>query len=438
VGVHWPALRHGNAGPHATNPPPAAATSSPTAGSFYDSDDDDDVAAPDIHCLHDEDDTDHSPDDDVAVPIRIPVLLETDRVLVVHKPAGIPHHNEDDDVNSLGIVNCIRRQRRWQQQQQQETQHPNTHHPHQERLFGVHRLDRVTSGILVLGKDQEMAASLSRAFRNGHVVKYYVGLSSIGRHRQQKKQGWVRGGMVRGRRKSWYLTRDHLITPNATTTTTTTADQRDGNPRNSSSSSSRSTNFASTRFFTAGLGHLLSAPRSTSDDDVNYISNNDNTGRSTGCNLPRTLLLFRPYTGKTHQLRVAARSVGLPLLGDPIYSSSSSWSTTTTANKNNKNQGSTGNADDENDVGRTYLHAMGLHIPAEYFATSSKEYDDHDVNNSHSKNGLTVWCPPPFESAWSENVDSVAGFRTALRTLMERHCDCPELMALLARETIHP
>jgi len=31
------------------------------------------------------------------------------------------------------------------------------------------------------------------------------------------------------------------------------------------------------------------------------------------------LFLFRIYTGKTHQIRVAMKSLGAPVLGDPLY-----------------------------------------------------------------------------------------------------------------------
>jgi hypothetical protein len=62
-------------------------------------------------------------------------------------------------------------------------------------------------------------------------------------------------------------------------------------------------------------------------------------------------MLFRPHTGRTHQLRVAAKSLGLPLAGDPLYATS----------------GFNGNdiTTPVLSVPRTCLHATALYIPAE-------------------------------------------------------------------------
>lgn len=280
--------------------------------------------------------------------INIPVLLETDHVLVINKPAGISHHDSDQE---LGILNVLRRH-----QEQGRLDLLNT--SYSGRLYGVHRLDRVTSGILVFAKDAETARQLSLAFKHGLVTKYYTGISQ---HKPaSKKQGWVAGGMVRGRRKSWQLTRETNSSSN--------------------NSSNGNINYAKTRFFTAGLGGLNDAL--ANDNEVLQVQVQ-----------PKTLLLFRPYTGRTHQLRVAAKSVGLPLAGDPVYS----------------------DGFELENAKRTYLHATGFHLPA---------------NDETGTKAITIWSPPPFDHhLWNE-----AGrddFQTIFTKLVHKHCDCPAILEIL-------
>lgn len=266
---------------------------------------------------------DHSPD----VEREIPILYESNRILIINKPTGIAHHNDHgadantNTVDSPGILNLVRDQRG-------------------ERLWGVHRLDRVTSGILIFAKDVEMAQALTTSFAQGEISKVYVGISK--KRPSKKKQGWVQGGMVRSRDKSWRL--DRTMT---------------------------STNVAKTRFF--------SAPILCHEEKF-------------------TLLLFRPYTGKTHQLRVAAKAMGMPLWGDPIYKDGSTG--ITTANTKNGLQPT-----------RTYLHASGVWIPPLL---------------DHSQGGIAIWCPPPFEDILGENM-------SALPNLMRKYCDIPQVLDAMER-----
>ena len=124
-----------------------------------------------------------------------------------------------------------------------------------QELYPVHRLDKITSGLLLLAKSREVAAAMGRAFEARQVDKYYLALSD---RRPKKKQGLIRGDMVKARNGSWRLT------------------QTLSNP-------------ATTQFFSYGLGQGL------------------------------RLFLLKPLTGKTHQLRVALKSIGAPVLGDQRY-----------------------------------------------------------------------------------------------------------------------
>lgn len=122
-------------------------------------------------------------------------------------------------------------------------------------LYPVHRLDKVTSGVLLLARTPEANRELSMAFAGRQMHKEYLALSE---QKPKKKQGWIKGDMERGRRGTWLLSRSMH------------------NP-------------AITWFESFGLGDGL------------------------------RLFHIKPKTGKTHQIRVALKSLGSPILGDALY-----------------------------------------------------------------------------------------------------------------------
>ncbi|MEF1253357.1 TIGR01621 family pseudouridine synthase [Vibrio sp. M260112] len=127
------------------------------------------------------------------------------------------------------------------------------------KLYLIHRLDKMTSGILLLGRSSSAASELSQMFVQRSVEKYYL---AIGSKKPKKKQGLVSGDMERSRRASWKLLNSQ-------------------------------TNPAITQFF------------------------------SSAAEPGERLFLCKPHTGKTHQIRVALKSVGSGIVGDPIYNAGS-------------------------------------------------------------------------------------------------------------------
>lgn len=122
-------------------------------------------------------------------------------------------------------------------------------------VFAVHRLDKATSGLLLLATNRDCAAALAALFRERAIEKYYLALSDLA---PRKKQGFVQGDMTRSRRGSWKLLRS-MERP------------------------------ARTRFLSWPVRPGL------------------------------RLFALKPLTGRTHQLRVAMKSLGAPILGDTIY-----------------------------------------------------------------------------------------------------------------------
>lgn len=130
-------------------------------------------------------------------------------------------------------------------------------------LYLVHRLDTHTSGCLLLAKHKRAAAELSALFANRAVNKFYLALSD---KKSTKKQGRISADMTKARNGSYKLL--------------------------------PSKNVPAVTFFHR---QTLIAKSKLSTQSNNY------------------LYYLKPITGKTHQLRVALKSLGSPILGDARY-----------------------------------------------------------------------------------------------------------------------
>lgn len=152
---------------------------------------------------------------------------------MVDKPAGLNFHSE----TSPGLVVVLQQQLKI------------------EQLYPVHRLDKMTSGLVILALNKKTAQAFQTLFAERKVEKFYLAISD---QKPKKKQGWVKGDMQPARRGSWMLTKSKH------------------NP-------------AVTQFIS-----VLIQPG-------------------------ERLFLLKPFTGKTHQLRVAMKSLSAPICGDQRY-----------------------------------------------------------------------------------------------------------------------
>ncbi len=167
------------------------------------------------------------------------VLYEDKRLLVVDKPAGIAVHGGSGI--SHGIIEALRHAR-----------------PELRDLSLVHRLDRETSGCLVLAKRRSALRELHARFREGQVEKNYLGLA-IGDW--QLGEQLIDAPLLVQHRKNGER---HVVVSDA------------GKPAQTRVSLSRT------------FGQY-------------------------------SLLQCSPLTGRTHQIRVHLQHVGYPLLGDDRY-----------------------------------------------------------------------------------------------------------------------
>ena len=91
------------------------------------------------------------------VPRHFDILFEDDSVLVIDKPAGLPMHTTAKFWRNT-LVALLRER------------YPN------EQMEIAHRIDRETSGVLLIARDREVASFLTRAFARRAVEKTYLAL----------------------------------------------------------------------------------------------------------------------------------------------------------------------------------------------------------------------------------------------------------------------
>ncbi|WP_206483489.1 TIGR01621 family pseudouridine synthase [Thalassotalea sp. G2M2-11] len=154
--------------------------------------------------------------------------------IIINKPAGVSFHNEQQQ---LGLFHQVKSMLAVPE------------------LYPVHRLDKMTSGLIIFATTKESANRFQELFKQHEIEKYYLALSD---KKPKKKQGLIKGDMEKSRRGMWKLMRTN------------------DNP-------------AISQFFSYSIEQGL------------------------------RLFLIKPHTGKTHQIRVALASIGAAILGDNYY-----------------------------------------------------------------------------------------------------------------------
>jgi 23S rRNA pseudouridine955/2504/2580 synthase len=90
-------------------------------------------------------------------PLALPVIYEDDALLVVDKPSGVAVHGGSGV--SFGVIESLRAQQ-----------------PKAKLLELAHRLDRDTSGLLIIAKKRSALVELHRMLREGEVEKMYLAI----------------------------------------------------------------------------------------------------------------------------------------------------------------------------------------------------------------------------------------------------------------------
>lgn len=174
-----------------------------------------------------------------ARSLALPVVFEDDALIVIDKPSGVAVHGGSGI--SFGVIESLRAER-----------------PRAKFLELAHRLDRDTSGLLMVGKKRSALVELHRMLRDGEVRKDYVAIV---------KGRWKGGG--------------------------------------------RKIDVPLHKYVTAEGERRVSVR----DDGQQAIS----LFKPLAAGDTASMLDIRLMTGRTHQIRVHAAHVGHPILGDDKY-----------------------------------------------------------------------------------------------------------------------
>ena len=194
-------------------------------------------------------------------PVPLSVLYEDASIIVIDKPPGLVVHPAPGNPSGTLVNALIHHCRNLARIDQiSEGQKPENRSEEGLRPGIVHRLDKETSGVIVVAKDEGAYQDLTKQFKNRTIDKVYLAIArgrftqeegvidlAIGRHPTERKRMSTRS--PRMRRAKAALTRWRVL------------ERLDG----------------------------------------------------------VTLLEISPKTGRTHQIRVHLSAMGHPLLGDPLY-----------------------------------------------------------------------------------------------------------------------
>ena len=178
--------------------------------------------------------------------VDLPILYEDDDVIVVNKPSGLLTHAKGGLSDEPTVAEIIRPKTSFAT----DTDRPGI----------VHRLDRDTSGLLIIAKNPESAAHLQRQFAERTAKKTYVAITD-----GKPKLNAAKIDLPIGRNPSAPST--FRIDPNGKPAQTT----------------------------------------------YHVLAEND----------AQSLVELKPTTGRTHQLRVHLAHLNAPILGDRVYGKSS-------------------------------------------------------------------------------------------------------------------
>lgn len=206
------------------------------------------------------------------------VVYEDEHIIALNKPSGIAVIGASDGLDIVTLA-------------QQEAN---------EILYPVHRIDKVTSGLILFAKDLPSHGVLTRQFAKRTVEKSYLALVHAG----LPSHGTIDLPLSVGRkgRVRVAVPRDRI--------------KQESDPAR----------------WTADASDLLPTKHYPSHTQFTVVWSDETY----------SVLAIRPLTGRRHQIRVHCAWIGYPILGDPLFATPST----------------------DEEIPRTYLHSWRLSIEA--------------------------------------------------------------------------
>jgi 23S rRNA pseudouridine1911/1915/1917 synthase len=217
------------------------------------------------------------------------IIFEDEEILVLDKPAGMTVNRAETTKNEITVQDWIENYLKVSK----EGKVPNvskafdtsdtfaTLDTFRQRAGIVHRIDKETSGILLVAKTKEAFENLQKQFKERKVKKTYLALV----HGKLEGEGEIK---VPVGRLPWNRKMFGVVTEGR----------------------EAATKYKVIRYFEVGSGKW----------GINSLSSRNQDIKKSNSRISHfSLLEIQPETGRTHQIRVHLKYLGHPIFGDSLY-----------------------------------------------------------------------------------------------------------------------
>ncbi|MDY5129006.1 pseudouridine synthase [Actinotignum urinale] len=242
--------------------------------------------------------------DEPETSIRLTVLAEGEGWVAVDKPCGIATTPKGSFV-ARSLVVAARRQ--WQN----------------DDIVAAHRLDRLTSGVILLVTDRDRRAAYQKLFESGQVRKTYEALAPMGAEGLVKVGDRIRSD-IRIVKRSGSLAVDveggeaNSVTDIELIRVISPEDKCQVDSVGSACAEKYRFLHTAEEYRREGKNRCESYADDSCQHELHYVKN-EGLCESASNEERWGVYKLTPHTGKMHQLRATMNHLGVPIIGDPLY-----------------------------------------------------------------------------------------------------------------------